>query len=133
MSPLREVAERLILFGLLVCRIALMALGLAFLTSSLLAAGLFHELGGPASALGWIRATGALFLADAIALFVSRSWIRIPRSAAAGPGGSPPAWLPLLPATMLAPAACATIFSSSLVDLWRDAVVFLDRVGVWKE
>jgi len=123
MSILRVLGERLLLFLLLIARIALMATGLAAV-AGIFAFGSFIKAQGTSSvvqtAWGWMQATGGLFLAAGVLLFVFRDWIHIPRSGTSG--APPPAWLPAVAVCLVAQIGATLLFSGNLVQLWQDAI-----------
>ena len=134
MTALRVIAERLLLLGLLVCRIVFLVFGLAVLGATFALAGFLKaENASPAilSAWSWIRATGGLFLAAAVLLFVVRDWIRIPRAGEAQ--AKAPFWVGLIAVFLAAQAGLAVVFSSGIRSLWQDAIPALDQAGVFRE
>jgi len=134
MTALRVISERLLLLGLLVCRIVFLVFGLAVL-GAIFALGAFlrsqHASPAILAAWGWIRATGGLFLGAAVLLFVVRDWIRVPR---AGDGqAKAPFWVALIAACLAAQATLAVVYSSGIRSLWQDAIPALDQAGVFRE
>lgn len=135
MRVVRLVSERLLLLGLLLCRVLFLVFGLAVLGATF-ALGGFLEAESPSPAIlaawGWIRATGGLFLCAAVLLFVVRDWIHVPRT------GDPaetraPFWLMLVALCLAAQAVVALIVSSGIRALWQDAIPALDRAGVFRQ
>src|SRR5262249_36034345 len=134
MFILRVLGERLLLFLLVIARIALLATGLAAV-AGIFAFGSFIKAQGTSSvvqtAWGWMQATGGLFLAAGVLLFVFRDWIHIPRSGTSG--APPPAWLPAVAVCLVAQIGATLLFSGNLVQLWQDAIPALERAGVFQE
>ena len=134
MTGLRVISERLLLLGLLVCRIVFLVFGLAVLGATFALGGFLRsEHASPAilSAWGWIRDTGGLFLGAAVLLFVVRDWIHVPR---AGDGqAKAPFWVALIAVCLAAQVALAVVFSSGIRSLWQDAIPALDQAGVFRE
>jgi len=144
MSVARALAERLLLFGLLLSRIAFIALGIAVLTAAIATSGFATSSApsypvGPAAAslarlvIRWIEALGAAFLAAGTLLFLARSWIRIPRAPGAVSETGSPAWLSLIAVSLLAQAVAATCFSTGLLELWKQVIPALEHAGVFQE
>ena len=134
MTALRVISERLLLLGLLVCRIVFLVFGLAVLGATFALGGFLKaENASPAilAAWGWIRATGGLFLGAAIVLFVVRDWIRVPRAGEAQ--AKAPFWVALIAVCLAAQAGLAVVFSSGIRSLWQDAIPALDQAGVFRE
>lgn len=134
MTALRVFSERLLLLVLLLSRIVFLAFGLAVLGATFALGGFLKAENASAAILaawGWIRATGGLFVAAAVLLFVVRNWIHIPRTGA--PEAKAPLWLALVALCLAAQAAVAIFASSGIQSLWQDAIPALDRAGVFRE
>jgi hypothetical protein len=133
MSALRVIVERLLLFLLLLARVALVALGLFLLGATFALGGFLKaESATPAvqSVWRWIQLTGGLCLAVGIILFVFRNWIAIPRTGL--PGSSKPGWIYAVAVCLLAQAALALFASNPVLSLWRDAIPALQQAGVFQ-
>lgn len=135
MTALRVLSERLLLLGLLACRIAFLVFGLAVLGATF-ALGGFLKTESPSPAIlaawGWIRATGGLFVAAAVLLFVVRDWLHIPRSDSSD-SAKAPGWLVLTGLCLAAQVVVAILVSAGIRSLWQDAIPALDQAGVFRE
>jgi len=129
MSVIRTLLESLLLFALLLTRLALISAGLAAISSAVIAAGTVHATGDP---LSWIRWMGVVLGSGGILLFVFRSWIRIPRTPDSHTPAPAPSWLGLVPIALVGQAVTAVIFSAPLLALWRESLGFLNRSGLFE-
>src|SRR5262249_21087004 len=134
MSILRVFTERLLLFLLLLSRIALVALGLAVLGATFAFGGFLHaEHASPVilAAWRWIQLTGGLFLAAGVILFVIRNWIPIPRAGV--PGSEKPGWAYLIALCLAGQVVAGVLAADPIRSLWQDAIPALRQAGVFEQ
>ena len=129
MSVFRTLLESLLLFALLVTRMALVAAGLAAVSSSVIAAGMVHAPGDP---LGMIRWLGVDLGVGGVLLFVTLTWIHIPRTPDADTPSTRPSWLGLVAIALTGQAVTAAIYSVPLVHLWSESIAFLNQSGLFE-
>jgi len=134
MRFVRVLSERLLLFLLLLSRIAFVAVGLAVLGATFAFGGFLRaEHASPVilSAWRWIQLTGGLFLAAGMLLFILRSWVPIPRAGV--PGLQSPKWTYLIALCLAGQIIVGALASQPIRSLWQDAIPALRQAGVFEQ